>query len=209
MEISGSDQIDQRGEKRLVEFIVESPEELIDKRQRLEVFSLDSAKLFVIQPRMKNASILSSRSAIKDLSVASVLSLLSDKAAFCAESDVVSITLAVQSAILAVGRIVENRRRHYDAVERLEMIEVQLKDERNKAAAAMANLKTTTDKVKTEARRAEEEQAKAFAEEEKARRAEERATSMDGGLKLAKTENVKLMAELEEAKKAQERVERM
>ena len=59
---------------------------------------------FVIHPRMKNASILSNRSAIKDpvvaLSVASALSLPADKTTFRAEPDVVSIALAAQSAIL-------------------------------------------------------------------------------------------------------------
>ncbi|GMP68160.1 hypothetical protein CsSME_00027873 [Camellia sinensis var. sinensis] len=208
METLGSDQINQMGEKHVAKCIVKSPEESIDKRQGLELFSSDLAEPFVIQPRMKNAPVLSSGLAIKDpvvaLSVASVLSLPSDKAAFHAESDVVSNTLVVQLAILAAGRITEIGRRHYNVVERLGVIEVQLQDERNKVAVTMADLKMTMNKAEAEAKRVEEERAKATAEEQKARSAEEWVANMDSELKLAEAENLRLMAELEEAEKARE-----
>ncbi|THF93878.1 hypothetical protein TEA_004902 [Camellia sinensis var. sinensis] len=107
-------------EQLIVDEVVEVPsrqqtetsEEPIDKRQRMEAFSPNSDEPFIIQPRMKSLPVLASRSAIKDhvvaLSVTSALSLPSDRSMFHAESDVVSIALAAQSAIL-VSELAEEK----------------------------------------------------------------------------------------------------
>ena len=59
---------------------------------------------FIIQPKIKNTSIPSDASVIKDpagaLSMATSVSLPADKAAFQVELDLVSIALAAQSAFL-------------------------------------------------------------------------------------------------------------
>ncbi|GMP68963.1 hypothetical protein CsSME_00028390 [Camellia sinensis var. sinensis] len=135
------------------------------------------------------------------LSVALALSLLVDKATFRAEPDVIAIALAMQSAIMMARKIAEIGRWHYDAVERLGILEGQLEAEKGKVVVVVADLSVATAK-------AEEEQTKAAATDEKAQHAdllrkvtEERANLIDGSLKSAQKEISKLKAELEVERK--------
>ena len=90
------------GEKRGAEGEDSSEGGPLEKRPRLE----ESAVVvpFVIEPKIKNLSISSEASALKDAAVAQSLaalgSLPADKATFRAEPDLATIALAAQSAFL-------------------------------------------------------------------------------------------------------------
>ncbi|GMQ09411.1 hypothetical protein CsSME_00052800 [Camellia sinensis var. sinensis] len=205
------------GEKPSAEFGADLFEELVDKRPRME--KLQDIKVpFIIQPKIKNTPISVDASALKNpvvvLSVASSISLPVDRAVFRAEPDVVLIALAAQSAVLAAGRIVEISRQHYDVVEQIGSLKVEIETEKNKAKEALAELAVASLRADFEAKKAEEEQAKADAEEEKAKcsdllrvAAKERASVSEEALKLAKKAIAKLEADLEESRKAKEIVD--
>ncbi|XP_028064495.1 structural maintenance of chromosomes protein 2-like [Camellia sinensis] len=129
--------------------------------------------------------------------MATSISLLADKAAFRAESDLVAIALAVQSALLTVRRITEMGRRHHDAIKQLGHLQTEVEGQRSRA--------------EFEALRAKMEGARAEAEMERARNADElrlsaekKADASEEALKLAQEAVSKLEAELEEVKKAKE-----
>ncbi|CAL5435844.1 unnamed protein product [Camellia sinensis] len=169
----------QRGEKRPAKHEVDFSENLIHKR-------------------IKNFPVASDALALKDAAVAlSVSSSIFDRATFRAESDVVSIALAAQSAILAASKIADIGPRHYDVIEQIGLLKAEVESEKGKAKKALAEL------AKERARASvEEEKAKCFDQLRLA--AEERVNASDDALKLAKEVNAKLEADLEELNKAKE-----
>ncbi|XP_028076612.1 uncharacterized protein LOC114278707 [Camellia sinensis] len=96
------------------------------------------------QPRIKNVLIASDASALKDpamaLSMASSISLLADRTAFCAEPDLLSIALAVQSAILTVGRIAEIGHRQHDAIKQIGFLKAEIENEKSKTMGRIAEI---------------------------------------------------------------------
>ncbi|XP_028067320.1 uncharacterized protein LOC114270121 [Camellia sinensis] len=196
---------EQRRKKRPTEHEADYSEELIDKRPRMD--ESDLVVPFTIQPRIRNMSVLFDASAIRDLAVAlslaSSISLPVDRAAFKAEADLLAITLAAQSAILAVGRIAEIGRRQYDAIEQIDFLTAELEIERVKAAEASLRAKSEAMKA------AAAEKARANAEENKAKTADElrvategRANASEEVLKSADETIAKLEADSEESKTA-------
>ncbi|GMP47030.1 hypothetical protein CsSME_00014968 [Camellia sinensis var. sinensis] len=149
---------------------------------------------FVVQPKIKNTPISSDASVIRDpavaLSLATSISLPVDKAAFRVEPDQVTIALAVQSALLAVGRIADMGRRYHKAVELIGRLQAEVKGQKSRA--------------QTEGARAEAKMERARNAEELRSVAERRADASDDALKLAQEAISKLEAELEEMKTAKE-----
>ncbi|GMP47545.1 hypothetical protein CsSME_00015229 [Camellia sinensis var. sinensis] len=143
------------GQKHPTNIMVDLQEASIEKRPKVATPPVkdDLAETFVIQPRMKNAPVLDSGSVIKDpavaLSVAPALSLPSDRVTFRAEPNVISIALAAQLAILTERRLVEISCRHYDIVERFDVLKCQLEEEKGKVVA-LADLSTATTKAEEE-----------------------------------------------------------
>ncbi|GMP73308.1 hypothetical protein CsSME_00031097 [Camellia sinensis var. sinensis] len=101
-----------RGEKRVAKGEAGSEENPVDKWPRLEESNV--VVPFVVQPKIKNTSISSKASTLKDpavaLSLVALISLPADKATFRAEPDLVAITLAAQSALLAMRATMESAR---------------------------------------------------------------------------------------------------
>ncbi|GMP76120.1 hypothetical protein CsSME_00032933 [Camellia sinensis var. sinensis] len=91
-----------QAEKRIAESEAGSEENPVDKQPRLEESGVVTP--FVVEPKIKNMSISSEASALKDpavaLSLAASVSLPADKATFRAEPDLVAIALAAQSTLL-------------------------------------------------------------------------------------------------------------
>ncbi|GMQ09957.1 hypothetical protein CsSME_00053153 [Camellia sinensis var. sinensis] len=173
-----------------------SDEDRADKRPRLE--ESDVIVPFVVQPKIKNTSISSDASVIRDpavaLSLATSISLPADKAAFWAKPDLVAIALAAQLALLAVRRIADMGRRYHEAVELIGRLQAEVEGQRS---------------------RAQTEGARADAEMERARNAKElrsvakmRVDASDDALKLAQEAISKLEAELEGMKAAKETANR-
>lgn len=90
------------GEKCPAEQEAVHDEDQSDKRPRIEESNL--VVPFTFQPRIRNMSIASDASSLKDptvaLSMASSISLPVDRAAFRAEPDLMLITLVAQSVLL-------------------------------------------------------------------------------------------------------------
>ncbi|XP_028119758.1 caldesmon-like [Camellia sinensis] len=193
---------DKGREKRPADFEAVSEEIPVEKRPRLE--ESDMVVPFVVQSKIKNMSISSDASAVKDpvvaLSLASSVLLPADKTAFCSESDVLAIALAAQTALLTVGKIVEIGRRQHDAVEEIGRLRSEVEGERSRAnfEAARAMMKSA---------RAEAEMERAKKAEEQRLVAEQRASASDEALKSAQEVIGKLENELEELKKAKEKAD--
>ncbi|XP_028100385.1 myosin-8-like [Camellia sinensis] len=194
---------------------IKESDSVVDERPRIE--ESDSVVAFVVQPRIKNVSISSDASALKDptvaLSMASPISLSTDRETFRTEPDLLAIALALaaQSAILehdlilTAGRISEIGRRQHDAIEQISFLKTEIESEKGKAAEA-------AQRAEHEATRAAEESVRADAEAEKERSsdrlrlaAEERANAIEDALKLAKEVIAKMEADLEESKKGKEK----
>ncbi|XP_028062967.1 uncharacterized protein LOC114266277 [Camellia sinensis] len=191
-----------RGEKRSAEDRDVSEKVPVDKRPCLEESAVVAP--FIIEPKIKNMSISSEASALKNpgvaLSLAAAVSLPADKVTFRAETDLATVALATQSALLTVGRIAELGRRQRDAVERIGRLQLEVDGQRSRA--------------ELEAMRAAMKSARAEAEKKRARTAdqlrsdvEERANVSEESRKLAKEAVAKLEAELEGLKQAKEKAE--
>ncbi|XP_028111279.1 plectin-like [Camellia sinensis] len=193
---------EERDKKHTAEGEAGSEESLADKRPRLE--ESDVVVPFVVQPKIKNTPISYDASALKDpavaLSLAASVLLPTNKVTFRAEPDLVAIALAVQSALLTVGRIAKLGCHQHDAVERIGRLKSEAEGERSRA--------------EFEAMRAAMESAQAEDEKERAQTAdrlrsdtEERANASEELLKLANEALAKVEAELEELRKAKEKAD--
>ncbi|XP_028110673.1 zinc finger MYM-type protein 1-like [Camellia sinensis] len=190
--VQASVQAEQWLERRPADVDADLEKDRVDKRPHLD--ESDVIVPFVIQPKIKNTPISCDASVIKDpavaLRLATSVSLPADKAAFREEPDLVTIGLAAQSALLAVGRIVDMGRCYHDAVELIGHLQAKVEGQRSKA--------------QSEGARAEVETKRARNVEELRSVAKKRADASDDALKLAQEAISKLEAGLEEMKAAKE-----
>ncbi|KAF5931794.1 hypothetical protein HYC85_027965 [Camellia sinensis] len=188
-------------EKRTAEFEA-GVEEHGGKRPRLE--GSDVIVPFVIQPMIKNMPISSNASALKDpevaFSLATSVSLPSDKEAFRVETDLDATALAAQSALLTVGWIADMVRRHRDAVKQIGHLCKEVEGQRRRAEVKAL-------RADKEASRADAEMEKACCADQLRSDAERKADAREDALKLAQKAISKLEAELAEMKMAKESAE--
>ncbi|GMP79111.1 hypothetical protein CsSME_00034780 [Camellia sinensis var. sinensis] len=196
-------------EKRPAEHEADYSQGPVDKRPCME--ESDLVVPFIIQPRIKNMPVASYESAIRDpavaLSLASSISLPIHRATFRTEADLLAITLAAESAILAAERIAEIGRRQHDAIKQIGFLTAEVKNEKGKVAKASLRaeskaMKTTAERAKTDA-----EADKAKTTDELRLATMERANANEEALKLANATIAKLEADLEESKRAMKNAE--
>ncbi|XP_028127597.1 uncharacterized protein LOC114324076 [Camellia sinensis] len=158
----------------------DSLEEPIDKRPRMD--ESDLVVSFTIQPRIKNMSVASDTSTIRDPAVA--------------------LSLASSISLSAAGRIAEIGRRQHDAIEQIGFLTAELENERLKAAEASLRAESEAIKAAAESARADAEENKAKTADELRVAAEGRANANEEALKSAREIIAKLEADLEESKRA-------
>ncbi|GMP41307.1 hypothetical protein CsSME_00011460 [Camellia sinensis var. sinensis] len=150
---------DQRSSKRPTE-TTQSIKYSIKKRPKASP-TLDLAVPFPIQPKIKRSLIPIGISAVNEpkvvLSMATAITLPLDKAMFHAKLDIVSITIATQSTVLAVEQIAEIGHRHHDAIELFNQLKVKVVTKQGEAKSAAAELAIVMQKAKAEAKRGNEE----------------------------------------------------
>ncbi|KAF5933031.1 hypothetical protein HYC85_029202 [Camellia sinensis] len=136
---------------------------IVEKTAQIEMAETEQIEQLDQEAEIKNVSIASDASALKDpavaLSMASSISLPVDRATFRTEPNLLSIALAAQSAILMASKIAEIDRRQHDAIEQNGFLKAEIENEKSKAVEASQKADFESKKAKE---MADSEISKAF-----------------------------------------------